>query len=260
MLKSYSELRKLDVTPYCDIRKGKDDNGKEIAISYLNWAKCMDLLHENGAEEVWYTPVANASGSFVSMPRLRKQRSGAGCVLQRMRGIRRTVLRKRRHADLPRMRRRYGKWEHYETQDKNGQKLGCYFVRVRIHIDASEWEMDYPLLNGQLVVRAETINQLRISNAHARAFVKGVAIRTGLGFGLWANDTEGTDDKSDDLSIHSIWAIKERVERRVTSLLSRGMSMDELLRHIGISQKQYESVLKGFSNIHYLEQKLGELR
>lgn len=216
MLKPFSELRKLDVTPYCDIRKGKDDNGKEIAISYLNWAKCMDLLHENGAEEVWYTPVANASGSFV--------------------------------------------WEHYETQDKNGQKLGCYFVRVRIHIDASEWEMDYPLLNGQLVVRAETINQLRISNAHARAFVKGVAIRTGLGFGLWANDTEGTDDKSDDLSIHSIWAIKERVERRVTSLLSRGMSMDELLRHIGISQKQYESVLKGFSNIHYLEQKLGELR
>lgn len=216
MLKSYSELRKLDVTPYCDIREGKDDNGKKIAISYLNWAKCMDLLHENGAEEVWYTPVANSSGSFV--------------------------------------------WEHYETQDKNGQKLGCYFVRVRIHIDASEWEMDYPLLNGQLVVRAETINQLRISNAHARAFVKGVAIRTGLGFGLWANDTEGTDDKSDDLSIHSIWAIKERVERRVTSLLSRGMSMDELLRHIGISQKQYESVLKGFSNIHYLEQKLGELR
>ena len=33
MLKSYSELRKLDVTPYCDIRKGKDDNGKEIDIS-----------------------------------------------------------------------------------------------------------------------------------------------------------------------------------------------------------------------------------
>lgn len=48
MLKSYSELRKLDVRPFCEERDG---------MIYLNWAKCIDLLHENGAEEVSWEPI-----------------------------------------------------------------------------------------------------------------------------------------------------------------------------------------------------------
>ena len=58
MLKSYSELRKIDVLPYCEIRK----EGKE-EIPYLNWAKCIDLLYENGAEKVFWEPVQNEHGS-----------------------------------------------------------------------------------------------------------------------------------------------------------------------------------------------------
>lgn len=58
MLKSYDELRKIDVRPYCDERKeGKD------ALTYLNWAKCIDLLHQNGAQNVYFEPVASAGGS-----------------------------------------------------------------------------------------------------------------------------------------------------------------------------------------------------
>lgn len=26
---------------------------------YLNWAKCIDLLHENGAEAVYFVPIPN---------------------------------------------------------------------------------------------------------------------------------------------------------------------------------------------------------
>lgn len=48
MLKSYKELREIDVTPYCEEREG---------IKYLNWAKCIDLLHEHGAEKVYFEPV-----------------------------------------------------------------------------------------------------------------------------------------------------------------------------------------------------------
>ena len=58
MLKSYDELRKIDVRPYCDIRK----EGKE-EIAYLNWAKCIDLLHENGAEKVFFEPIPINNGS-----------------------------------------------------------------------------------------------------------------------------------------------------------------------------------------------------
>ena len=48
MLKSYNELRKVDVTPYCEERDG---------MTYLNWAKCIDLLHEYGAEVVYWIPI-----------------------------------------------------------------------------------------------------------------------------------------------------------------------------------------------------------
>lgn len=50
MLKAYEELRKVDVSPFCEKRDGAD---------YLPWNKCIDLLHENGAEQVYFLPVQN---------------------------------------------------------------------------------------------------------------------------------------------------------------------------------------------------------
>ena len=67
MIKSYSEMRKIDVLPLCEKRKAKDDRGKDIEVPYLNWAKCMDLLHENGAEVVYFEPCVNANGSSLFM-------------------------------------------------------------------------------------------------------------------------------------------------------------------------------------------------
>ena len=48
MLKSYEEMRNIDVKPFCEEREG---------ILYLNWAKCIDLLHQNGAERVYWIPI-----------------------------------------------------------------------------------------------------------------------------------------------------------------------------------------------------------
>lgn len=50
MLKSYDDMRKIDVSKYTEKREGAE---------YLNWAKCIDLLHENGAEKVYFVPVVN---------------------------------------------------------------------------------------------------------------------------------------------------------------------------------------------------------
>lgn len=59
MLKSYDELRKIDVTPYCEERDG---------MTYLNWAKCIDLLHENGAKIVYWIPIPDEkTGSSLRM-------------------------------------------------------------------------------------------------------------------------------------------------------------------------------------------------
>lgn len=57
-LKSWAEMRKIDVKPYCKKRDG---------IEYLNWAKCIDLLHANGAETVYFEPVTLPNGSSLIM-------------------------------------------------------------------------------------------------------------------------------------------------------------------------------------------------
>lgn len=59
MLKSYEEMRQIDVTPYCEEREG---------TLYLNWAKCIDLLRENGAKKVYWEPVPDEkTGSSLRM-------------------------------------------------------------------------------------------------------------------------------------------------------------------------------------------------
>ena len=59
MLKSYEELRKVDVSEWIEKRDEAD---------YLNWAKVVDLLHENGATKVYFEPVVNPNtGSSLYM-------------------------------------------------------------------------------------------------------------------------------------------------------------------------------------------------
>ena len=50
MLKPYDELRKIDVSEFTEKRDGAD---------YLPYNKCIDLLHEHGAEKVYFLPVQN---------------------------------------------------------------------------------------------------------------------------------------------------------------------------------------------------------
>lgn len=214
MLKSYSELSAVDVLPYCDYREAKDDKGKKIQVPYLNWATCKNLLHENGAETVYYTPLKTSEGSYLF-----------------------------RSADV---------------ENKDGRKTGCWFVSVEIHIDDHVFTMDMPLMNGSLVVYEDTLNQLRIANAHARAFVKGVAIHTGLGFSLWCTDKD-TEPDPDDLSGHSIMAIKRRIETELTAKMQRGMDMDDILSALRINRRQFDNTMKAIDNIQWLESQILKL-
>lgn len=63
-LKSYNELVKLDVAKHCEYRDAKDEQGRKIRVPYLNWAKCIELLHQNGAETVYYTPLRAPMGAI----------------------------------------------------------------------------------------------------------------------------------------------------------------------------------------------------
>lgn len=214
MLKPYSELSKIDVLPRCDYREAKDDHGRKIKVPYLNWATCKTMLHENGAEVVYFRPCRDTNGSYL--------------------------------------------FSSADVENKDGRKTGCWFVSVETHIDDLEFTMDMPLMNGSLVVYEDTLNQLRISNAHARAFVKGVAIYTGLGFSLWTSEKD-TEQDPNDLSGHSIMAIKRRIETELTSIMQRGMDMDDILSGIGINRRQFDNTMKAIDNIQWLENQILKL-
>jgi len=97
-LAGYEELRKIDVTPYTEERDG---------AKYLNWAKCIDLLHENGAEEVYFVPMTNEKGSSLFMSDVTFETGN----------------------------------------EKNKKTNRCYETRIAIHIDDKIYYMQSPVMN-----------------------------------------------------------------------------------------------------------------
>lgn len=217
MLKSYDELRKVDVRPFCDFREAKDDRGKTVQVPYLNWAKCMDLLHQNGAEKVYFEPVTNPNGSSLFM-------------------------------------------SDQVFTDKNGVNNRCYEVRVKITIDDLEFTAQFPLMNGSNPVRDNSMTQQRLWNAQTRAFVKGVAMRTGLGFSLWIDGDEA-DDKTpqDDLASHNLYAIKERMQIAYTRLIKKGMTTREIASALGMTEDMVRNAFTFFDQLNELERRLNAL-
>lgn len=215
MLKSWNEMRKIDVMPYCDMRDAKDDKGKNIKVPYLNWAKCKELLHQNGAEVVYFEPCVNSNGSSLFM-------------------------------------------SDQVFTDKNGVTNRCYEVRVKIVIDDLEFEAQYPLMNGSNPVKDNSLTQQRLWNAQTRAFVKGVAMRTGLGFGLWLNDMD-EQATEDDLSKHNLFAIKERMQIAYTNAIKKGMSTKDIAGKMDMTEDEVRVVFTYFDQLNRFEQKLSAL-
>lgn len=136
-LKSYEELRKVDVSSFCEERDG---------MKYLNWAKCIELLHQYGAEDVYWEPIPDpATGSSL------------------------------RKTDIT-------------FTDSKGNVNRCYETRIRVVIDDKQFEMQTPVMNGVNPVKDNSMSQIRVWNSMCRAFVKCVAIHTGLGFNLWLKE------------------------------------------------------------------------
>jgi hypothetical protein len=144
--------------------------------------------------------------------------------------------------------------------DKNDIPNRCYEVRVKIVIDDLEFEAQYPLMNGSNPVKDNSLTQQRLWNAQTRAFVKGVAMRTGLGFGLWLDDMDDKDDGEEDLSKHNIYAIRERMQQAYTKLVKRGLSTSEIAKLMGTSEQTVQYYLNGiFDEINRFEKAMSAL-
>ena len=207
MLKSWNEMRSLDISKYVKKRDKAD---------YLPWASCLKLLYENGAEKVSFRPLTNETGSSLFM-------------------------------------------SEQVFEDKNQNTNRCYEVRVEVVIDGSSFWISYPVMNGINPVKDNSMNQNAVHKAQMRAFVKAVAINTGLGFDLWLEDSD-VDDSGEDLSKHNIYAIRERMQVTYTKLIKRGLSTSEIASMMGTSEQTVQYYLNGiFDEINRFEKAMGAL-
>lgn len=208
MLKPYSEMRKVDVSKYVEKRDG---------VEYLNWARCVDLLHANGAEKVYFEPLTNPNGSSLFM-------------------------------------------SDQVFTDSKGNTNRCYEVAIKVVVDDNEWTFRSPLMNGANPVKDNSVSQQRVWNAQTRAFVKCVAIHTGLGFDLWLKgESAEKDDDEDNLSIHSMMKIKERVERLITLKMEGGKSLSDICSELKIDEEQMNIYMKHFQILDRLEKAIAKL-
>lgn len=206
MLKSWNEMRKLDISRFVKKRDGAD---------YLPWADCLMLLYENGAERVKVDTLATDNGSSLFMS------------------------------------------EQVFT-DKNGGTNRCYEVRVMVEIDGKQFQFSYPVLNGINAVRDNLMNQNAVHKAQMRAFVKCVAINTGLGFDLWRDDADIACD-TDDLTKHNIFAIKERMQQAYTKAFKKGMTTKEIAGAVGMTEDEVKVIFTYFDQLNRFEGKLNAI-
>lgn len=210
MLKSYEELRKIDVSKWTEKRDNAD---------YLNWAKVVDLLHENGAEKVYFEPVVNeTTGSSLYMTT-------------------------------------------QEYTDNKGNKNRVYETAVKIVIDDMEFIQRGPVMNGSNPVKDNSMSQQRLWNCQTRLFVKGVAIRTGLGFDLWLKDElkEEKENWEDDLNKHNIFKIKERCQLIYTQKMKEGLTTKEIAEKLHKTEDEVKAIFSYFDTLSNFERDLANL-
>ena len=210
MLKDYKDLIKVDVSKYVAKRDGAE---------YLNWAKVVDLLHENGAEKVYFEPVPNPeTGSSLYMT------------------------------------------EHVFT-DSKGNTNRVYETVVKIVIDDLTFIQRGPVTNGSNPVKDNSMSQQRLWNCQTRLFVKGVAIRTGLGFNLWLKEEEKNekDNWEDDLSRHDIFKIKERCQQIYTQKMKEGLTVKEIAERLHKTEDELKALFTYFDTLSNFERDLSNI-
>jgi hypothetical protein len=144
--------------------------------------------------------------------------------------------------------------------DKDGKTNRAYEVLVHIIVDGIEWDVAYPVMNGNNPVKDNSMSKLRVHNAVRRAFVKGVAERIGLGFSLWLDDDDLPQEEVDDLSKHSLMKCKQRMLELVTAKINSGIPLDIMADRLGMEEEVLRSKFLLYNELVKLEKAIGDMK
>ncbi len=133
-----------------------------------------------------------------------------------------------------------------------------YETAVRIVIDDLDFVQRGPVTNGANPVKDNSMTQQRLWNCQTRLFVKGVAIRTGLGFDLWLKEETKNEKESqeEDLSKHNIYKIAQRVKELLTRKMQLGLTMQDIAEQMQMDEDELKACLSYYAKLDRLEKAL----
>lgn len=145
-----------------------------------------------------------------------------------------------------------------EFTGKSGLSNRVYETRIEIHIDDLVWTMTSPVMNGSNPVQDNSMTQLRVWTSMCRSFVKGVAIRTGLGFDLWMK-TEVAEDDSDSVREHDIRKVQEKLLEMITALNKKGMTVPDIAAKLNMTEDTLRSYFAQYAALYNFEKSVADL-
>lgn len=145
--------------------------------------------------------------------------------------------------------------------DSKENKNRVYETAVKIVIDDLEFIQRGPVTNGSNPVKDNSMSQQRLWNCQTRLFVKGVAIRTGLGFDLWLKEEhrEEKENWEDDINRHDIFRIKERCQIAYTNKMKLGLTTKEIAKKLNRTEDEVKALFSYFDTLSNFERDLNNI-
>lgn len=161
----------------------------------------------------------------------------------------------------------FAKYTYYELEDFLPQILDlCNQYKILTHVtfDTDEakltivdcekpsdiLEFTSPMVESE-VKGANKIQNLGAAETYQRRYLYMIAFEL--------CETDGTDKTTEDISLHSIFKIKQRVEELVTAKLKNGLTKAELLSGLRLTEKQFESYLSYYESLSKFETAIQKL-
>lgn len=130
-------------------------------------------------------------------------------------------------------------------------------VRVFVEIDGKRYEATYPLIDGSKDIGMDKATQSDVHNASQRAFVKCVAINTGLGLKLWQKEEQQQKEPREmDKSAHSIIVCIERVKELLANVIQEYPDERQFYSDLNLTKKQVEVIFNQSKGLQVLEDRL----
>lgn len=145
----------------------------------------------------------------------------------------------------------------------NDEKSAFVDIDLFIKVDG-EWSEPIPGTGGSSFVANESRGLYMSDECFKMAYTDAISVAAktlGLAADVYwdKDDSNKYDNKRLGITEHNIYAIKRRVEEKMTTLIKKVGSSSDLSKEIGLSEKQTANLMKYFDTIAKFERKLDEI-